>query len=455
MRIICGTDFSKPAAQAANAAAALAARWKETLVLAHSVENAGLGASSPKVFDLLSASIREKLHTEAERLRTLGPVVKEELLTGPPDEALVKLARPRTTRLIVVSSLGRRAPGRWLLGSVSERTAERATVPTLVVRDAAPFAAWARGERPLKVFVAFNFTVTSEAALRWVGELQQAGPCEIVVGYVDWPPEERARLGGGGPLPLTQNPPETQRVLDLDLQAKATEVLGSAPAKVQVEPNWGRADSRLIEMAREERADLVVIGSHQYHGFERLWNVSVSRGLLHHAPMNVVVVPTATEPAHGLGAIPQLRRVLAATDFSALGDRAIPYAYATLPRGAVVKLIHVIPPWELPGPLVPHYQPKRLTEKQHQQLAADALKKLHALISAEAEARGIATELEVIEHRDVAKAIGQEAERFGADLVCLGSHGRGGLSKAVLGSVAQTVMTRSPRPLLVVRPPKP
>ena len=56
MRVICGTDFSKPAAQAANAAAALAARLNETLVLVHSVENAGLGASSPKVSHLLSAS---------------------------------------------------------------------------------------------------------------------------------------------------------------------------------------------------------------------------------------------------------------------------------------------------------------------------------------------------------------------------------------------------------------
>jgi len=104
---------------------------------------------------------------------------------------------------------------------------------------------------------------------------------------------------------------------------------------------------------------------------------------------------------------------------------------------------------------VPHYQPKRLTEKQPQQLAVGSLKQLRTLIPAEAEARGIVTELEVIQHRDAAKAIGQEAERFGADVICLGSHGRGGLSKAVLGSVAQTVMTHSPRPLLVVRPPKP
>ncbi len=50
MRIVCGTDFPKPAAQAANAAAALAARLQETLVLVHSVEGAELGASSPKVF---------------------------------------------------------------------------------------------------------------------------------------------------------------------------------------------------------------------------------------------------------------------------------------------------------------------------------------------------------------------------------------------------------------------
>ena len=455
MRIICGTDFSKPAAQAANAAAALAARLEETLVLVHSVENAGLGASSPKVFDALSAHIREQLHAEAGRLRALGPSVKEELLTGPPDEALVKLARPRATRLVVVSSLGRRAPGRWRLGSVSERTAERAAVPTLVVRDAAPLVAWARGARVLKVFVAIDFTISAEAALRWVKELQRIGPCEITVGHVNWPPTEQARLGQGGPLPLTENPPATQQVLERDLSARVRDVLGDNAARVRVAPNWGRADAALIEMARQEQADIIVTGTHQHHGLERRASPSVSRGLLHHAPMSVACVPTPDRLATGPGPLPRLQRVLATTDFSALGDRAIPYACAALPPGGVVKLVHVIPPWELPGPLVPHYQPRRLTEKQHHQLAADSLKKLRALVPPEAEARGMTIEVEVIEHRDVPKAIDQAAERFGADLICLGSHGRGGLSKALFGSVAQAVMTHSLRPMLVIRPPAP
>ncbi len=136
------------------------------------------------------------------------------------------------------------------------------------------------------------------------------------------------------------------------------------------------------------------------------------------------------------------------------GDHAIPYAYSALGRGGGVKLIHVIPPWKLPGPLVPHYQRKRLTEKQHKQLIADSVKKLRSSIPSEAELHGIGTEVEVVEHRDVAKGICQAAERFGANLICIGSHGHSGLLRTVLGSVAQAVMGQSQRPVLVVRPSK-
>jgi len=456
-RIICGTDFSENAAHAANAASAIAKKLNVPVTLVHALDFPGYAAKDKAagVFKLVKASRRKSLHQEAERIGKRGVAVDVHLPTGSPDEALVDLARCGPTGLLVVASLGQRGAERWLLGSVSKRTAERATVPTLVVRDAAPFEAWARGERPLKVFVAFNFTATSEAALRWVKELQAIGPCEWVVGYVDWPPEQRTRLGGNGPLPLVGNPPEVQTVLERDLKSRAAELLGTTSFRMRVEANWGRPDVRLAEMAREEQSDLIVVGSHQYRGFERLWHTSASRGLLHSATMSVVVVPLSAEQSYGSEVIPRVQRVLVSTDFSELGDRAIPYSYAALPQGGVVKLVHVIPPWDLPGPLVPHYQPKRLTEKQHKQMAADTLKKLRTLVPAEAEARGIATELEVIEHRDVAKAIGQAAERFGADVICLGSHGRGGLSKALFGSVAQTVMTHSLRPMLVVRPPKP
>ena len=60
--------------------------------------------------------------------------------------------------------------------------------------------------------------------------------------------------------------------------------------------------------------------------------------------------------------------------------------------------------------------------------------------------------LEVAEHENVATAICQAAERFGADAICCATHGLSGLSKALMGSVAQKVLAESPRPLLLVHP---
>jgi nucleotide-binding universal stress UspA family protein len=438
MRIVCGTDFSVHAAQAADVAAGLAMRRDETLVLIHVVENSGLGAVSSKVFDELLGTIRLRLHNEAERLRKLGATVEEELITGSPYEALVEAGRRVGTRLLVVSSLGRIAPSRLLVGSVAERTAENSPVPTLVVRDSAPFQAWARGERPLKIFLGYDFSTTSDTALRWVNTLRKIGPCDIAVGYVSWPPHENWRLGIGGHTWPEDAPLEIQQLLERDLKEKVRDLLGEENVTIRVEAGWGRPDLQLIESAGAEKADLIVVGTHQRHGVNRLFLGSVSRGILHHAPMSVAVVPMPKTSDQEPPRIPEFRRVLVTTDFSDLGNRAIPYAYSALRRGGTVCLLHVVEPKKQKGPL-----------KQRN----DAGAKLRLLIPADAEALGIETRVEIVESREPSQAICQAAERFGADLICMASHGRSGLSKAILGSVAHDVMTCSKRPLLVVRPP--
>lgn len=439
--VLCGTDFSPMARCAADAAVALARRFQGEVELTHA-----------SVFPTISANV-EELRAEADRLRQSGVPVREVSLAGYADEELVKRAESGNCRLVVVASLGKRAPERWILGSVSERTAERAHVPTVVVRDAAPFEAWARGERPLKVFVAFNFTRTSEAALKWVGELAAIGGCNVVIGHVDWPPEERRRLGDFGPLSLVGNPPVVQTILERDLHARAVDLLGDIPFRLRVEANWGRPDARLVEMAREEGADLLVVGSHQYRGFERLWHMSVSRGVLHSAGMNVAVVPLATGEKRGPEIAPPVRRVLVTTDFSDLANHAIPHAYSLVRGGGTVQLAHVIHPQTQPSgeyPQGPHYQEFKARHSKHVQ---SCVEKLRALIPAAAALHGVRTEIEIVEHRDAAEGICQAAERFGADVICLGTHGRSGIEKVLMGSVTQKVMTHSRRPLLTVRPP--
>ena len=440
MKIICGTDFSEHAEQASLAAAGLARRLGDTLVLAHVWDEPLDEGLWQDFHDRMSAAVRNRLYDHAMRLRKTGASVEEEMPSGVPDVELAKVASRPDARLLVVGSLGRRS-GEWLLGSVAEHAAERAPVPTLVVRSAVPFEAWARGERPLKIFAAFDFTGTAEAALRWIKCLAAAGPCEVVVSYVDWPLDEAGRLGITGQFLRSHNPPQVQQILERELSERVSALLGEGVARIRVEPSIGRVDSRLVEMAREEQSDLVVAGTHQRHGLGRVAHPSISRGLLLNAPMSVACIPAArVEKIEGQSAL--LRRVLAASDLSEHGSSAIPYAYGAVSPGGIVRLLHVL-------------EPSRLMQTPSNEVVAEAEERLRAQVPADAAARGIQTEVSVIEESDVAKSIRQEAERFGAHLVCIGSHGRSGLAKAVLGSVAQSVMAQSQRPVLIVRKPPP
>jgi nucleotide-binding universal stress UspA family protein len=84
---------------------------------------------------------------------------------------------------------------------------------------------------------------------------------------------------------------------------------------------------------------------------------------------------------------------------------------------------------------------------------AEAEERLRALAPDGAEARGIMTEVEVTESPETAAAICAAAERFGADVICVGNHTRPGLTAKVLGSVSLGVLGGSRRPVLVVWPP--
>lgn len=185
MRIIHGTDFTENAARAGRVAAAIAARMDDTLLLVHSLEAGVLGAISSGPLTKVPGAATDELQKTAERLREQGAMVKTALLTGAANEAIVKKAAPGGTRLVVVGSLGRRAVERWRLGSVSERVAETARVPTLVVRQEEALVAWARDERPLKMICAYDFSPSADAALAYLKQFRSISPCEIVVVQVD------------------------------------------------------------------------------------------------------------------------------------------------------------------------------------------------------------------------------------------------------------------------------
>ena len=448
--IVCGTDFTDNARQAGNVAAALAATLDQRLLLVHAAPHHHDRRLSAQTRRALLDPVRDDLKLEAARLRRRGATVVEELHTGHADEVLVRRARECGAHLVVVSSLGTSTTKRRLLGSTAERTAESSPATTLVVRSAAPFETWLRGERPLRVFVAFDFTVTAEAAVAWVRDLRMAGPCEVTVGYANRPPEERERFGVRSHTSAFENPPLIQQALVRDVRDKVALLLGRDDAQVRVQAGRGRADSTLIDMAIAAQADLIVTGTHQRDGLSRLWNLSVSRGLLCHAPVSVACVPVAATRRRRL-TLPVLRRVLVTTDFSARGNYAIAYACAVAQPGGLLRLMHVVHPRAIAGG---EFETQLGSTARHASFVRAVGRRLQSLLPPEAQALGITVEAGVVECEDTAKGILQEAERYGADVIVIGSQGFSGMERAVLGSVAQAVMTHTRRPVFVVRSPK-
>jgi len=86
-------------------------------------------------------------------------------------------------------------------------------------------------------------------------------------------------------------------------------------------------------------------------------------------------------------------------------------------------------------------------------MAAARAEGLNAIerIAASAKAEGVAIDTVVVENHQAAKGIVDAAQESGADLIMMGSHGRSGIAKLVLGSVAAKVLALSPVPVLIVK----
>jgi len=140
------------------------------------------------------------------------------------------------------------------------------------------------------------------------------------------------------------------------------------------------------------------------------------------------------------------KNILVPTDLSEGGEQALDYA-CELARtlGATVHVVNVI---GIPALGVPELG-VALTSTMIDTLVEDNQAALDALV---ARKRGIAQIGQVLLRTgDARDVINHTASELGADLIVMGTHGRRGVTRALLGSVAETVVRTAPCPVLSVR----
>jgi universal stress protein A len=144
----------------------------------------------------------------------------------------------------------------------------------------------------------------------------------------------------------------------------------------------------------------------------------------------------------------RIRRIVHPTDFSpASGPASKKALELAKDNKATLVTVHVLPTLPVIGDA---YIPPATIDEMLRAQRAQGEKSMQRLVT-RARAAGVRVSGFVLDNGAVADAIARFAKRQKADLLVMGTHGHGILARALLGSVAERVMSKAPCPVMVVR----
>lgn len=228
------------------------------------------------------------------------------------------------------------------------------------------------------------------------------------------------------------------------------ERLSTGDLEVVVAVPDGPVIQTLLDYVARTRAALLVMTTHGRGGLDRLWLGSTLDRTIREATVPVLVVRSWVD-----GAELELRRIVIPLDGSVLAETVLGSALsiAGLFRAAC-ELVRVVPvPYTIGSPYKPYSV--RIDEGALRDAVSEAERYLEAARARiERADRDVVVTTRVVEApgQPVAGAILKVALATDAHLIALATHGRGGLRRLVLGSVADKLIRAASLPLLVVRP---
>lgn len=239
---------------------------------------------------------------------------------------------------------------------------------------------------------------------------------------------------------VQQRRAEDQAVLD-----RTVEALRQAGRHVTGVLLEGTVVESLIEYGQQVASELTVMTTHGRGGFERLRLGSVATALLARSTTPVLLV--RDEPAADGSALPT-GPVLCPLDGSEFAERVLPHAARLAEAcGSVLRLFSVTTPHAISmAPFATEAllaDPAVLEEEEHSR--SDHLS--HLLPQCPP-----GTTVHSVTDMSAGSAIVQEATACGAGCIAMATHGRSGLARLVLGSVADEVIRHAHLPMLVYRP---
>ncbi len=287
-----------------------------------------------------------------------------------------------------------------------------------------------------------DFSDVAEGAFAHAAHLALRYDATIHVFNVAVPDEEEEGTNPMDFLPV--NPIDADAVGEAPIQhvdvQTATQERGSVPV-VYTQTDRGSPSEAIIDYADEQDADLVVMGTHGRQGMDRLLSGSVSEEVVRGASCPVfTVLPSETDPG-----IPTISRVLAPVDLSEESELVIDHAAALSDSyAAPLDLLHVVEEAAYPNAYGLDAVPPDPPSVQDR--AREALETLAGRL----ELRTDPVNIHVLTG-NAAGDIVEFAATHDADLIVMATHGRTGMERFLIGSVAEKVVRQAPCPVFTLK----
>ncbi len=218
------------------------------------------------------------------------------------------------------------------------------------------------------------------------------------------------------------------------LLAEAREIAVAEGTEIMTDIEQGKVYERIVDVADKKDCDLIVMGRRGLQRVERMLMGSVTSRVIGHTHKDVLVVPRDASIGW--------KNIFLAADGSKYGmaaaERAVNFACSYGGDLTAVSVVDVTDEFYAQAP----HLVEQMVEKAKEFLE-DIKKK--------AEASGVKIETSVREGEAYEKIV-DLADEKNADIIFMGSHGRTGLKKMLMGSVTEKVIGHAPCPVMVVRP---
>jgi nucleotide-binding universal stress UspA family protein len=291
--VLCPVDFSETSQHALDHAAAIAGWYEAQLTILYVFANVPTMDLPPLVLEdadraRLMTSLKEMARRVPATVRTDFSIQEAPFVH---DEVLAQIAATHAD-LLVLGTHGRSGFQRLFLGSVTEKVIRKAPCPTLVVPPRAPDVPPDAPVQFKRVLCAVDFSDSSLSALAYALTLAEEADARLTLLHViEMPPELREN-----PLAPDFDLDRLHAAADAEARRRLRDLIPDAArtyCTVETAVVEGRAYRRVLQLAAEQKSDLIVMGVHGRRAMDLLLFGSTTHHVIRAAACPVLSVRSA------------------------------------------------------------------------------------------------------------------------------------------------------------------